>query len=144
MNTKGFTLIELIIVVILLAALAGGIIATIHPFQLLHQQTDIRVQRDVADVARAMRSYMLVKQYYPATLEDLMTIGELKQIPDPPAGYTPYTIAVTPDGCSTEAQTCTGVAVGGQIKAPVTEGDTVWCWHSSTGVAVESATCSAP
>jgi len=144
MKHRGFTVIELLIVIVLLGVLAGGIIVTINPMQLFYQRTDAQVTLDVAHVTSAMHAYFIIKQYYPSAIGDLIRVGELKTVPNPPFGYTPYTIAVAPDGCTTDGGNCTDVAIGGQIKAPVQAGNTVWCWHSSTGVAAEAATCSAP
>jgi prepilin-type N-terminal cleavage/methylation domain-containing protein len=144
MKQHGFTVIELIIVIALLGALAVGILMSINPLQFFYQRTDAQVKLDIAREASAMKSYFVTKQYYPGTINDLITSGDLGTVPSAPIGYSPYTFTVAPDGCTTEGENCIDVAIGGQIKAPVQQGVTMWCWHSNTGVASESATCLAP
>ena len=140
-NLRGFTFIELLIVIILLGVLAAGIIVTLNPRALLYQRTDTQVKQDVTQIANAMQTYFAARQYYPSAIVDLVSVGAIKTVPAPPLWYAPYTIAALPDGCITADQNCTAVAIGGQIKAPAQSGNTVWCWQSNTAAAAESPTC---
>ncbi|MBI4999391.1 hypothetical protein HZB97_01320, partial [Candidatus Gottesmanbacteria bacterium] len=76
-------------------------------------------------------------QLYPAALSDLVTSGDLKQVPAGPGGtcatYS-YSRTATCTTTSCEAQ------VNCALQDPLVAG-TVWCWKSTTGGAVEAASC---
>lgn len=143
-NNKGFTLIELLITIAILGILAAGVIATINPVKRLNQANDAKTKSDIGQIASALGSYYTEKGYYPSALSELVTNGDLKVLPAPvAAGYTSYAILVTPNGCTTLLGTCTDVSVSGVIKAPVTSGNDVWCFKTSTASAAEAADAAA-
>ncbi|MCH7831633.1 MAG: type II secretion system major pseudopilin GspG [Proteobacteria bacterium] len=69
-DSPGFTLIELMVVVIIIAALAGMVLPRLLP----HAD---RAKRDIArgsiaSIETALKSYYLDNQHYPKTLDKLM------------------------------------------------------------------------
>ena len=141
---KGFTLIELLVVIAVLGILATAVLVAINPLQKINQANDSKVKNDIGQMANAVQSYYTIHQYYPNSLTDLTASNELTAVPAVPTGYTAYTISAAPAGCTTALKTCTSVALGGQIKAPATTGNTLWCYKTSSGLAAEGTTCTAP
>lgn len=138
---KGFTLIELLIVIAILGVLAAGVVTAINPVKRTNQANDAKIKSNINSLGTAAIAYFTLRRSYPSTLGDLVTSGDIKVVPDPPLSYTAYAISIFPSGCSTA---CTDIAISGQIKVPAVVGNTLWCWHSNTGVVAEGTTCTAP
>ncbi len=64
-TTKAFTLIELLIVIALLGALAVGLLAALDPFEQLKKGTDTGVRNTVSEVHGAVVRYYAIKTYMP-------------------------------------------------------------------------------
>ena len=62
---KGFTLVELLIVIALIAILSVAVLATINPIEQSNKAKDSTVQNDAAEVMNAYERYYTVKQTYP-------------------------------------------------------------------------------
>jgi prepilin-type N-terminal cleavage/methylation domain-containing protein len=56
-NRKGFTLIELIIVIAIIAVLAAAIFVAIDPARRLHESRNARRSSDVATILEAVKTY---------------------------------------------------------------------------------------
>ncbi len=142
--SKGFTLIELIIVIAILGVLAAGVLIAIDPVDKINQANDAKVQNDVSGAGRASEAYATFHNgFYPAALNDLVTSGELKRVPAAPSGYEPYSVVnmtQTPPvnaGSCTAGVDCTGIIVSGRLKskkyaAPVPD-TTYWQYQSPSG-----------
>lgn len=144
---KGFTLIELLIVIAILGVLAAGVVAAINPTKRMNQANDSKVKNDVSQISTAMQAYFTTNGYYASDLADLETSEDLKKVPVPPTatGYgAAYTLSVSPAGCTTALKTCTNVAIGGTLKAPIVPANVTYCYKSSTGVSAELPACAAP
>ncbi len=61
----GFTLVELLIVIALIAILSVAVLATINPIEQTNKARDSRVQNDAAEVLNAYERYYANKQTYP-------------------------------------------------------------------------------
>lgn len=64
---KGFTLVELLIVIALIAILSVAVLATINPIEQSNKARDARVQNDAAEVMNAYERYYASQQDYPWT-----------------------------------------------------------------------------
>ena len=74
-SRAGFTLIELMVVVIIIAALAGMVLPRVIPASDKAKR-DI-AQGDMANIAVGLKLYRLYNGAYPASIDDLMsTAGE--------------------------------------------------------------------
>jgi len=62
---KGFTLVELLIVIALIAILSVAVLSTINPIEQSNKARDSRVQNDAAEVLNAMERYYASNQKYP-------------------------------------------------------------------------------
>lgn len=62
---KGFTLIEILIVIALLGALAVGLLATVDPFEQLKKGTDTSIRNTTSEVYNAAIRYYSVKNAFP-------------------------------------------------------------------------------
>ncbi len=62
---KGFTLVELLIVIALIAILSVAVLSTINPIEQSNKARDSRVQNDAAEVLNAMERYYASVQKYP-------------------------------------------------------------------------------
>lgn len=62
---KGFTLVELLIVIALIAILSVAVLATINPIEQTNKARDAKVQNDAAEVMNAYERYYAGKSSYP-------------------------------------------------------------------------------
>jgi len=113
---KGFTLIELIVVVTIIGILAGVAISNVKWAQQKAREAALR--HDLFEMRKAIDDYYADKQKYPANLEELKTAHYLRNIPkDPitmqadweevaatidPTGEDPNALPVDPTAADTE------------------------------------------
>ncbi len=118
-NSKGFTLIELIVVIAILGVLAAVLITTIDPLDKINAANDAGVTSTLAQIGRAEDGYAANKNNFyagganvDALLTTLNTAGETKiSSYAPPTGYAAnLTFLDSPDAC-TSGSTCTGYAI---------------------------------
>lgn len=64
-NKKGFTLVELLIVIALIAILSVAVLATINPIEQSNKAKDSTVQNDAAEVMNSYERYYANAQAYP-------------------------------------------------------------------------------
>jgi len=62
---KGFTLVELLIVIALISILSVAVLATINPIEQSNKARDASVQNDAAEVLNAYERYYTNTQHYP-------------------------------------------------------------------------------
>ena len=79
---KGFTLIELIVVVTIIGILAGVAIANVKFAQQKAREAALR--HNLFEMRKAIDDYYADKQKYPANLQELETAHYLRKIPKDP------------------------------------------------------------
>ena len=62
---KGFTLVELLIVIALLGAIALAVIAAINPIEQANRARDTRFKTDSANLVSAIERYFTTKSEFP-------------------------------------------------------------------------------
>lgn len=144
---KGFTLVELLVVMGILAILMAAVVVGIDPLDKLNAAGDAKAQQDIGTIARGMEAYAAGHAgSYPCNGSTLLTAdftmsGELKAIPTAPSGRSYFF-----PGCSaTEGRIWAEVKskkFTSDTKAPgypcggvVCTGSVYWAWCSSTGAA---------
>ena len=65
LRRKGFTLVELLIVIALIAILSVAVLATINPIEQSNKAKDATVQNDAAEVLNAYERYYAAQSSYP-------------------------------------------------------------------------------
>ena len=117
---KGFTLIELIVVVTIIGILAGVAISNVKWAQQRARESALR--HDLFEMRKAIDDYYADKQKYPQNLQELKSAHYLRDIPKDPitmqADWEEVAAQVDPTGTDTAAPpvdpTATDTAGGGQ------------------------------
>jgi general secretion pathway protein G len=116
---KGFTLIELIVVVTIIGILAGVAISNVKWAQTKAREAALR--HDLFEMRKAIDDYYADKQKYPQNLEELKSAKYLRNIPKDPITMQAdwEEVAANPDvtdtsGASPVDPTATDTANGGQ------------------------------
>src|SRR5262249_22072701 len=118
---KGFTLIELIVVVTIIGILAGVAISNVKWAQQKAREAALR--HDLYEMRKAIDDYYADKQKYPANLEELKSARYLRAIPKDPitqqadweevsAGVDPSNTDPSVDPTATATDTAGGGAPG--------------------------------
>lgn len=148
---RGFTLIELLIVIAILGILAAAVLVAINPTKRQNQAKDSNVQADIASLATALQAYYTAPGAgsYPTVLADLVTNGDLKQLPTPNGAVAAYqtNYKTDPDSGTTCGPTsatptvsCNEAAIFYLLHDQASGGTEVWCWESVTGKAQKITT----
>lgn len=143
---KGFTLVELLVVVAVIAILAAITVVAINPAKKLGQSRDAARKSSMQQLVTAMSTYFTQNSSYPLTAAELVTVGELKNLPKGPTG-SDFNYAVTPSSCTTVGKTCSAAAVWDTYEYPTTAcatGVAYWGWTSGSGVLGKICTATTP
>ncbi len=143
---KGFTLVELLVVIAVIGILMAAVVVAINPAKKLSQARDSNRKTSVGQLVTALASYYTQSVSYPAALADLVTNGELKSVPQTPTGGS-FSYVPNPTGCTTAAKTCLNAAVYDTYESPnvpCATGLSFWGWTSSAGIVGKICTASTP
>ena len=143
---KGFTLVELLVVIAVIGVLAAVVLVAINPAKKLGQARDAQTKSGEQQISTALSTYYTQMTSYPAALADLVTNGELKNLPKSPAG-TDFNYSATPGTCTTAAKDCTAAVLYYTYEYPNTAcatGSPYWGWTSSSGAIGKICTATTP
>lgn len=117
-SARGFTLVELLIVIALIAILSVAVLATINPIEQANKARDSAQQNDAAEILNAYERYYANSQKYPWMMySDNLGVGNSVVLTSRKAGfgicYSPKTNSSSIDG------TCnfSGTLLGDLINA---------------------------
>jgi prepilin-type N-terminal cleavage/methylation domain-containing protein len=90
-NSRGFTLLEILLVIGIIAILAGIVIIAINPSKQLATVRNTQRKSDIKQLANAITQFYIDKSYYPASttfsITSLMTICPTGASTSPAAGF---------------------------------------------------------
>jgi general secretion pathway protein G len=112
-NESGFTLVELLIVIIILGVLAAIVVFSVQAFQ--NRGESAACKTDFKTVESALEAYYAQTYHYPAAETDLTANGYLKELPPAVAGgsyYIVYTHVAAAAGPPAVTESYTLVATG--------------------------------
>lgn len=146
---KVFAYVLIILGIVLPIVAIVGVIATsalvsVNPNRKIQQANDAKVKNDISQIGTAMQSFYNVNYYYPTTINELVTSGDLTTVPNAPSGYMPYFIIINPVPCSAAliaAHECKNALVGGELKNPSVSGDRFYCFNTYLNFGQESSYC---
>ena len=69
-NSRGFTLIELIVVIGIIALVATATIAVLNPFGQFQKARDARIKSDLSQLQKALETYYQDKGGYPSSTSE--------------------------------------------------------------------------
>lgn len=125
-NSHGFTLVELLIVIALLGALAVGLLAALDPFEQLKKGTDTGVRNTTSEIHSSYIRFYAIKNHMPwcdpsdpTTCADLAT-PVLASSVDTAAYYTPITQVINSGELKADFVTLAGnqltkIYISGQV-----------------------------
>lgn len=82
----GFTLVELLIVIALIAILSVAVLSTINPIEQTNKARDSKFKNDAAEMMNAVERYYASIQRYPWS--DVYPLGETPYVPDGTEGVS--------------------------------------------------------
>lgn len=144
---KGFTLVELLVVIAVIAVLAAIVVVAINPSKKIAQSRDAATKTGIQQIVSGLQTYFTQKVSYPAALSDLQTSGELTAVPKSATGAS-FSYTPDPTGCTTAANDCLNGAVYYTYESPNTAcaagENSYWGWTSSSGVVGKICSTAAP
>ena len=136
MMKKGFTLVELLVVIAVISVLAAVTVVAINPAKKLAQSRDAARKSSMQQLVTSLSAYYTQNSSYPATAPELVEKEELKSLPKSPTG-TDFNYSVSPSGCTSVAKSCAAAMVYDVYEQPANAcvtGTSYWVWTSGSGL----------
>ncbi len=127
---KGFTLVELLIVIAILAILVAIVLIAINPVRMINESRDSKNRSELNEVKAAMQLFLNEHNNYPATLP-LLATDYIRAVPTPAGGisYTPaatdYTASISVSHVIT-ADNESGTRCGGDSSQAIGQSGTFY------------------
>lgn len=149
-NSSGFTLIEVLIVIVIVGVMAAGVAIAVDPIDKIKSANDAKAQNNVGVVARAAEAYAVTHNgFYPSNdttgLIELRDSGDLKIIPTMPSGggvsYSLRFVAPAADVCASGGTAgCTKVVIYSELYSKRFGSVNFYTYSSTTGQTCLKAT----
>lgn len=96
--SRGFTLIEILVVVAIIGILAAAIVVTVNNARV--GSRDAKRLADIKELQTALQFYFDKNTTFPASLDELVSGGQIPQLPTDPTTREPYWYDLTGGGTS--------------------------------------------
>lgn len=101
-NTRGFTLIEVMVVIVILGVLASLVIP-----RIMSRPDEARVvaaRQDIASITQALKLYKLDNRHYPSSAQGLQALVQRPTVAPLPGNWKPYLERLPADPWGTSYQ----------------------------------------
>jgi type II secretion system protein G len=111
-NQGGFTIVELLVVIVVIAILVALTLPNL--FGLQRRARDDTRKNDLKNIQQALETFYNDNNSYPAALADLGA-DYINAVPNDPQGGA-YTFTPAPAGCTTAGDTCTTYTLAADLE----------------------------
>jgi type II secretion system protein G len=101
-SKNGFTLVEILIVIVLIGILAAGLIAVINPMEQIQKAQDTKRKSDLSQIQQAVEAYYQNIGKYPTSTTDFKIQGQDGNTVEWGASFLPYMSILPKDPSQTK------------------------------------------
>lgn len=100
---KGFTLVEVLVVISILGIIIGGVLTTLNPLEQIKKGNDVKRKSDLSQIQKALEAYYQDNGKYPASDSSFRIVDATKGVIEWGTGdWSPYMQKLLTDSNSTK------------------------------------------